>query len=136
MLGLRCCGAGGRYDCASCPFEGASRIGNKTCTRLLHEAAIEYINSSWEEVLQHKKAYYIQNRERIRQWYAEKYRRNREEILRRQKLRRDLRRAQGLCISCGKPAREGKTMCEACAQRNKVYAIRMRMKKAAGKSEE
>ena len=62
-----------------------------------------------------------------------RYQKHKEEINEKNKIcserRRAKRKAEGLCVSCGKPLDTNKTRCKCCLIKNKTYSERSRIKK-------
>lgn len=54
---------------------------------------------------------------------AEKYKsKHKEELAEKRKAKRNKRKAEGICVYCGKPALENMTHCEDCRQRFNKYS--------------
>lgn len=130
--GMKCCGTSGRHRCEACPYRDTA-LGNtnKTCTQLLHTDSLEIMEAELrrQEMLcapktrdkRYDREYYRAHRNEQLAACAERYRRLSE---------------AGICVSCGKkPAREGRVMCEACAQRLKEYKLKCERSKQKTREE-
>lgn len=132
VMGLKCCGVDGTFDCEVCPYWNRSRQSLSICRTLLHEDALRVMKAALGD--EGNGGGRLPPREEKAARSAPKKARKKGEadIEEKRAYDRDYGRkrrarfkAMGLCTYCGKvPPVKGLTKCRACKE--KEYAARLR----------